>query len=112
GSLGHGLGIAVGMALAGRRVYCLVGDGELDEGSNWEAVQYAGRVGLSNLTAIVVDNASATYGWPGGIEQRFAVEGWRAFRIDGRDHAALAEAFASTSLPGMQPTCVVAEVRP
>ena len=44
GSLGHGLGIAVGMALAQRRVYCLVGDGELDEGSNWEAVQYAGRL--------------------------------------------------------------------
>ena len=43
GSLGHGLPIAVGAALAGRRVYCLVGDGELDEGSNWEAIQYAGR---------------------------------------------------------------------
>ena len=46
GSLGHGLPIAVGRALAGRRVYVLVGDGELDEGSNWEAVQYAGRIGL------------------------------------------------------------------
>src|ERR671938_2086457 len=46
GSLGHGLPIAVGVALAGRRTFVLVGDGELDEGSNWEAVQYAGRVGL------------------------------------------------------------------
>src|SRR5438874_6989292 len=60
GSLGHGLGIAVGMVLTQRRVYCLVGDGELDEGSNWEAVQYAGRVGLSRLTAIVIDNSSST----------------------------------------------------
>ncbi|HUJ92698.1 MAG TPA: thiamine pyrophosphate-dependent enzyme, partial [Gaiellaceae bacterium] len=51
GSLGHGLPIAVGAALAGRRVYCLVGDGELDEGSNWEAVQWAGRIGLAALTA-------------------------------------------------------------
>jgi len=50
GSLGHGLGVAVGAALTGRRVFCLVGDAELDEGSNWEAVQYAGRVGLGSLT--------------------------------------------------------------
>ena len=48
GSLGHGLAIAVGAALTGRRVYCLVGDGELDEGSNWEAVQWAGRIGLGS----------------------------------------------------------------
>jgi transketolase len=60
GSLGHGLPIAVGVALARRRVFCLVGDAELDEGSNWEAVQYAGRVGLGRLTAIVVDNHSST----------------------------------------------------
>ena len=86
GSLGHGLGVAVGSALTGRRVWCLVGDGELDEGSNWEAVQYAGRVGLASLTAIVVDNESAEYGWPDGIERRFALEGWTAQRVDGRDH--------------------------
>src|SRR5215472_16682197 len=59
GSLGHGLGVAVGAALSGRRIFCLVGDAELDEGSNWEAVQYAGRVGLSSLTVIVVDNDSS-----------------------------------------------------
>ncbi|HEV7134157.1 MAG TPA: thiamine pyrophosphate-dependent enzyme [Gaiellaceae bacterium] len=108
GSLGHGLGIAVGMALAGRRVYCLVGDGELDEGSNWEAVQYAGRRGLAGLTAVVIDNDSATHGWPGGIERRFDVEGWRTQRVDGRDHGAIEDALVST---GAQPTCVVAEVR-
>ncbi len=89
GSLGHGLGIAVGSALTGRRVWCLVGDGELDEGSNWEAVQYAGRVGLGSLTAVVIDNDSAALGWPEGIERRFMLEGWMALRVDGRDHEAL-----------------------
>src|SRR5581483_10580526 len=109
GSLGHGLGIAVGAALTGRRVFCLVGDGELDEGSNWEAVQYAGRVGLGSLTAVVVDNASATYGWPGGIEARFLGEGWAAERVDGRDHDDLERALRR-GVPG-RPHAVVAEVR-
>jgi transketolase len=109
GSLGHGLGIAVGAALAGRRVFCLVGDGELDEGSNWEAVQYAGRVGLGSLTAIVVDNDSAALGWPEGIERRFVLEGWLAQRVDGRDHDALVAALLP--VPGAtRPRCVVAEV--
>jgi len=109
GSLGHGLGVAVGAALTGRRVYCLVGDGELDEGSNWEAVQYAGRVGLGMLTAIVVDNDSAALGWPEGIERRFMLEGWIALRVDGRDHEAL-EAALRPDLEGKRPRCIVAEV--
>ena len=109
GSLGHGLGIAVGSALTGRRVWCLVGDGELDEGSNWEAVQYAGRVGLGALTAIVIDNHSAALGWPDGIERRFMLEGWIALRIDGRDHEAL-EAALRPDLEGKRPRCIVAEV--
>ena len=109
GSLGHGLGVAVGAALTGRRVWCLVGDGELDEGSNWEAVQYAGRVGLSSLTAIVVDNDSSFHGWPGGIERRFMLEGWIAQRVDGRDHAAL-EAALTPAPDATRPRCVVAEV--
>jgi transketolase len=109
GSLGHGLGIAVGSALTGRRVWCLVGDGELDEGSNWEAVQYAGRVGLGSLTAIVVDNDSAALGWPEGIERRFMLEGWVALRVDGRDHEAL-EAALRPDLEGKRPRCIVAEV--
>src|ERR687888_471208 len=49
----------------------LVGDAELDEGSNWEAGQLAGRLGLGRLTVVVVDNRSASYGWPGGIGARF-----------------------------------------
>ena len=109
GSLGHGLGVAVGSALTGRRVWCLVGDGELDEGSNWEAVQYAGRIGLSKLTAIVVDNNSAEYGWPNGIERRFVLEGWAAQRVDGRDHEALEAALLPD--PGAtRPRCVVTKV--
>jgi transketolase len=109
GSLGHGLPIAVGVALAGRRVFCLVGDGELDEGSNWEAVQWAGRIGLSRLTAVVVDNRSSTYHWPGGIDERFRIEGWSVERVDGRDHDGLEQAFRSRSTD--RPHAVVAEIR-
>jgi transketolase len=114
GSLGHGLPIAVGQALAldarrqgGVRVVCLVGDAELDEGSNWEAVQLAGRLGLGRLTAVVVDNRSSTYHWAGGIAARFELEGWSAARVDGRDHDALERALGAT---GAQPHVVVAEV--
>jgi len=114
GSLGHGLPIAVGSALAldarglyGPRVYCLVGDAELEEGSNWEAVQLAGRLGLERLTTVVVDNHSSTYGWPGGVERRFELEGWSAARVDGRDHDALEDALAVVAA---QPRCVVAEI--
>ena len=109
GSLGHGLPIAVGVVLAGRRVFCLVGDGELDEGSNWEAVQYSGRTGLGRLTAIVLDNASASLGWPGGVEQRFLAEGWSAARVDGRDHDAIECALLAGD--GRRPHVTVAEVR-
>jgi transketolase len=114
GSLGHGLPIAVGTTFgllargrARARVFCLVGDAELDEGSNWEAVQLAGRVGLSRLTTVVVDNRSSTYHWPGGIAARFELEGWSAVRVDGRDHDALEQAFLA---PGDRPHAVIAEV--
>jgi transketolase len=116
GSLGHGLPIAIGMTLAldpagshGPRVICLVGDAELEEGSNFEAVQLAGRLRLGRLTVVVVDNDSSTYGWPGGVERRFEVEGWSAARVDGRDHDALEAAFAPAG--GDRPRVVVAEVR-
>jgi transketolase len=110
GSLGHGLGVATGVALTGRRVWCLVGDGELDEGSNWEAVQYAGRMGLGPLTAVVIDNDSAFHGWPEGIERRFMLEDWMALRVDGRDHEAL-EAALAPDPEAAHPRCIVAEVR-
>lgn len=114
GSLGHGLPLAVGLALGLRaqrrtgRVVCLVGDGELDEGSVAEAVQYAGRAGLTALTAVVLDNGSASLGWPGGIGERFAREGWTACEVDGRDPESLAEALTA---PTAGPDVVVAVVR-
>lgn len=115
GSLGHGLPIAVGMALAldafgddDARVFCLVGDGELAEGSNHEAIAIAARLGLDRLTAILVDNGTADLGWPGGVESRFVVEGWAAMRVDGRDHEAIGMALARRSTD--RPNVVVAEV--
>ncbi|WNV89672.1 thiamine pyrophosphate-dependent enzyme [Umezawaea sp. Da 62-37] len=114
GSLGHGLPIAVGMALGlgvqggDQRVVVLVGDAELDEGSNHEAIALAGRMGIERLTAVVVDNRSGTHGWPGGIAARFAVEGWEATTVDGRDQDALHDAL---TLPHVgAPLVVVAEV--
>jgi transketolase len=109
GSLGHGLAVAAGASLMGRRVFCLLGDAELDEGSNWEAVQYAGRIGLASLTAIVIDNDSSPLGWPEGVERRFMLEGWAALRVDGRDHEQL-EAALTPDPAGTRPRVVVAEV--
>jgi len=115
GSLGHGLPIAVGTALGLRamgltrdRVFVLIGDGELDEGSNHEAIAYAGRAGLEALHCVVVDNTSATYGWPGGIQTRFTAEGWSSVRVSGRDHDALEAAFTAAH-PG-RPHVVIAIV--
>ncbi len=117
GSLGHGLPIAVGTALALRarglrrpRVFTMIGDGELDEGSNHEAIAAASRFGLASLTAIVIDNSSATLGWHGGIASRFHVEGWTTATVDGRDHEAVAAAL-TTPHPAT-PHAVVAVVAP
>jgi len=118
GSLGHGLPLAVGLAhgllargLLTPRVYVLVGDAELDEGSNNEAIVYAGAVGLPNLTVVAVDNQSSSYGWgPGGIEAHFAVGGWSVTRVSGRDHSALAAAFRMTGAAWAGPQLVVATV--
>jgi transketolase len=115
GSLGHGLPLAVGVALGLRargltdpRVFVLVGDGELDEGSNQEAIAFARAARLDSLTVVVVDNASATHGWPGGVEARFAVEGWSVRRVSGRDHDVL-EAALTAAHPG-RPHMVAAVV--
>jgi transketolase len=114
GSLGHGLALAVGatigLGLSKHRgnVYCLLGDGELDEGSNHEAIAVAGRLGLHRLTAIVIDNRSSLLGWPGDIGPRFAVEGWRTVEVDGRDHDDIERGFEKSDR--RTPLVVVARV--
>jgi transketolase len=115
GSLGHGLPLGVGTALGLRAqglddpaVWVLIGDAELDEGSNHEAIAYAGSAGLERLHTVVIDNDSATHGWPGGIASRFEAAGWSAVTVDGRDHEALHAAFTAPH-PG-QPHVVVARV--
>ncbi|MFF1907674.1 transketolase [Kitasatospora sp. NPDC058218] len=117
GSLGHGLPLAVGSALGLRArgltdpaVWVLIGDAEFDEGSNHEAVAFAGAYGLDRLHAVVIDNSSATHGWRGGIAARFAAEGWSVATVDGRDHEALYAAFTAEH-PG-RPRVVVARVEP
>jgi transketolase len=114
GSLGHGLPLAVGQALGLRaqgipsRVVVLVGDAELNEGSNHEAIELAPALSLDRLTVVVVDNRSSSYGVPGRIGERFRTEGWQVVEVDGRDHAALTSAFQSDH-PGL-PLAVVAVV--
>src|SRR6478752_3157285 len=117
GSLGHGLPLAVGSVLGLRaqgltepRVWVLTGDAELDEGSNHEAIAYAGPAGLEQLNTVVIDNASATYARPGGIAARFEAAGWSASTVDGRDHDALYAAFTAPH-PG-RPHAVIARVAP
>lgn len=114
GSLGHGLPLAVGSALGLRaqgitsRVVCLVGDAELDEGTNAEAIAFAGAAGLANLTVVAIDNRSSSWGWSDGISGRFAIEGWHTRDVDGRDHDQLRESLRYVD--PIRPTVVVAEV--
>ncbi|WP_441246684.1 transketolase [Kitasatospora sp. McL0602] len=117
GSLGHGLPLAVGTALGLRAqrltdpaVWVLIGDAEFDEGSNHEAVAFAGAAGLERLHVVAIDNSSATHGWRGGIAARFEAEGWSTATVDGRDHEALYAAY-TTPHPG-RPHAVVARVEP
>ena len=113
GSLGHGLPLAVGTALGLRaqglaaRTVVIVGDAELDEGSNHEAIELAAALGLEGLTVVVIDNRSSSYTVPGRIAARFATEGWHVASVDGRDHAALEAALSHR--PG-RPNAVVAAV--
>ncbi len=122
GSLGHGLSVGVGMALAGRldqadwRVFVLLGDGELDEGSNWEAAMSASHFQLGNLVAIIDRNGLQV---DGSTEEVMALEplaekwrafGWRVIELDGHDLHQLVEAL--DSLPpanSTQPTCIIAK---
>lgn len=120
GPLGHGLPIATGAALAAKmgraawRTYVLTGDGELQEGSNWEAAMAAAQYGLDNLTLIIDRN---------GLQQGDATERtvrlepladkWRAFGwavedVDGHDHAALLSVFQRLPFDAGKPSCIIA----
>ena len=113
GSLGHGLPMAVGMALAlrlkqsDRRVFALIGDGECNEGSIWEAVIQAGHRQLSNLTCIAINNHSSSIEL-GDLAAKFSVFGWAATTIDGRDHDQIY--YALTHPDKERPTAIVAEI--
>ncbi len=107
GSLGHGLGVGVGMALGLRhrgvasRVVNLLSDGELDEGSTWEAAMGAAHHRLGNLTAVVDMNALQADGPTAGVlaiepvERKWEAFGWHTVRVDGNDVPALLRAFDS-----------------
>lgn len=120
GSLGHGLPIACGMALAGKRdvcgyrVFAMLSDGECDEGSTWEAALFAGHHRLDNLIAIVDYNKIQSLGTVKEVLdlEPFA-EKWRAFgwgvrEVDGHDLAQIEGTLASVPAVANKPTCVVA----
>lgn len=99
GSLGHGMPMAIGMALASKikrkknKVYCLVGDGECNEGTIWEAALLAGHHGLSNFICVVDYNHSTDRALDmGDIGSKFKAFGWSALTINGHDHVAIREA--------------------
>ena len=121
GSLGQGLPISVGVALAGKRldrlpyrVWCLCGDSEMAEGSMWEAFEQAGFHGLDNLTAIIDVNRLGQTGptmheWDlAAYRRRAEAFGWKAIEIDGHDVAAIDRAYARAIETTGQPTVVIA----
>ena len=121
GSLGHGLPVGAGLAWRARqtgglwRTYVLLGDGECDEGSIWEAAMFAGHHELGSLVAVVDHNGLQSLGT---TEETLRLEpfaakwesfGWEVARADGHDHAALAEAMRVPRDPGRaRPRCVLA----
>ena len=120
GALGHGLSISSGIALAGKmdhspfRVYTLLGDGELGEGSNWEAAMMAAHYKLDNLTAILDHNTLQITGpnrdvcSPYPIDEKFRAFGWNVVETDGNDIAILREAFRSMPQNTGMPTLLIA----
>ncbi len=120
GSLGHGLPIATGMALAARRsraawrVFAVLSDGELDEGSNWEAFMFAAHHGLDNLTAVIDYNGIQSLDT---VEKTLRLEplraklesfGWRVLDVDGHDVRALRQALDRATASTGRPTAVIA----
>lgn len=120
GSLGHGLPVAAGMAFAAKRAgadwraFCLLSDGELDEGSNWEAVQFAQHFGLDQLVAIIDYNKIQSFGTVAEVSdlhplpEKFRAFNWGVHEIDGHDHAALLTALDGPPPRPGRPTAIVA----
>jgi transketolase len=120
GSLGHGLSIGCGMALAGKsvgspyRVFVMLSDGELDEGSNWEPILFAPHHGLDNLVAIVDYNKIQSFGSVADVLQLAPLaDKWRAFRwevreIDGHDYSQIEEALTAPPAEPGRPVVVIA----
>ncbi|MGW7688475.1 transketolase [Streptomyces asiaticus] len=119
GALGHGLPLGLGVALAGRRfghdkrAFVIVGDGELQEGSNWEAAMAAAHHGADNLTVIVDRNGWQISGRTedcmslGSLADKWAAFGWRVRTVDGHDHDQIRAALTAPAEPG-RPTAVIA----
>lgn len=121
GSLGQGLPIGVGLALSGRyldrlgyRVWVLIGDGEMAEGSMWEAFEHAAYARLSNLIAIIDVNrlgqaGETRHGWDtAAYSSRLRAFGWHAIEIDGHDVDAIDRAYAEALSGTERPTAIVA----
>lgn len=120
GPLGHGLPIGVGAALAAKidgarwRTFVLTGDGELQEGSNWEAAMAAANFKLDNLTVIVDRNRLQLSDFTERtmrlepLAEKWRAFGWPVREVDGHDHAALAEVLESVPFETGRPSCVIA----
>jgi len=120
GSLGHGLSIACGMALAGKRdarpyrVFALLSDGECDEGSTWEAMLFAGHHQLDNLVAIIDYNKLQSIGRVAEVldlnpfADKWRACRWSACEIDGHDPSEIERAFREVPALAGSPTCVIA----
>lgn len=119
GSLGHGVCVATGIAMAGiideasYSVYAIVGDGECDEGSVWETALFANQYNLSNYTLIIDRNCLQSFGSTedtiatGDIGKKFLAFGWNVLDVDGHNHEELFKAF-SKKFDNNKPKCIVA----
>jgi transketolase len=120
GSLGEGLSLGIGMALAARldqspsRSYIVVGDGEMQEGQNWEAAMFGGNNGLDNVCAILDYNGIQLDGFVKDImdlepiEDKWRAFGWHVIKVDGHNIGALQSAFAEAAATKGKPSIVIA----
>lgn len=120
GSLGHGLPVGAGMALTGKRagepwrVFVVMSDGELDEGSNWEAMLFAGHHQLDNLTIIIDYNKIQSLDWVEKtlrlepLADKFRAFGWSVREVDGHDVKELSAALGMVPLDAGKPNAIIA----